>query len=79
MYYYVYYYSFICIYVYILVCRNDYTPHDKGVSAKKVIPISHNLRVLKTKTKDYSGKILHNFMLEEVTDIGPSNIAKFGR
>ena len=65
--------------MYTYINRSDYTPYDKGVSAKKSIPITHNLRVLKTKTKDYSGKILHNFMLEEVSDIGPSNVAKFGR
>jgi len=46
---------------------------------KKRIPIQHTHRVLKIKSKDYKGYgALHNFMLEEVLDYGPANIAKFG-
>ena len=31
------------------------------------------------KTKEYKGYgVLHNFMLEELMDYGPANVAKFG-
>ena len=52
----------------------------RAVHAKKVITIRGNLRVLKIHTKDYSGHgLLHNFMIEEVHDYGPSNVGKFAR
>ena len=53
----------------ILSCRADYQYNPRGSSAsvKKRILITHNLRLLKIKTKDYGkGQTLHNFMLEEV-------------
>jgi hypothetical protein len=31
------------------------------------------------KSKEYGGQMLHNFMLEEIFDYGPVNVAKFGR
>ena len=40
--------------------------------------MAHNLRVLKIHRKEYSGHgSMLNFMLEEVLDYGPTNIAKF--
>lgn len=53
----------------VLSCRADYQYNPRGSSAsvKKRILITHNLRLLKIKTKDYGkGQTLHNFMLEEV-------------
>jgi hypothetical protein len=39
-------------------------------SVKKKILITHNLRMLKIKTKEYGkGQTLHNFMLEEVPQL----------
>jgi hypothetical protein len=61
--------------------RSDYQYNPRGSmsAVKKKIPIVHNLRMMKIKTKDYGkGKLLHNFMLEEVMDYGPTNVAKFG-
>ena len=53
---------------------------NMGRNAKKVIPIIPILRVLPIKLKTYAGKgALYNFMLEEVRDYGPTNIAKFAR
>ena len=46
----------------------QYNPRGSSASVKKRILITHNLRLLKIKTKDYGkGQTLHNFMLEEVT------------
>ncbi len=57
--------------------RIEYQKNPKGY--KKKIPITHNLRVLQIKSKDYKGLgPVHNFMLEEVLDYGPSNVGKFG-
>lgn len=45
----------------------QYNPRGSSASVKKRILITHNLRLLKIKTKDYGkGQTLHNFMLEEV-------------
>lgn len=49
--------------------RTDYQYNPRGsmASVKKKILITHNLRMLKIKTKEYGkGQTLHNFMLEEV-------------
>ena len=62
-----------------MLSRNDYISSPRGTGMKKSIPLTPNLRVLKIKTKEYSGKIMHNFMLEEVHDFGPVNVAKFAR
>ena len=59
----------------LFVCRADYQYNPRGSSAsvKKRILITHNLRLLKIKTKDYGkGQTLHNFMLEEVGNLYPS-------
>jgi len=59
--------------------RTDYEYNKSRAEVKKRIPIQHTHRVLKIKTKEYKGYgVLHNFMLEEVMDYGPANIAKFG-
>lgn len=62
--------------------KNDFTlSRTRGDSkrASRVIPIEHNLRPLKIKSKSYPGRgNVYNFMLEEVKDFGPINIAKFG-
>ena len=53
----------------IYIYRTDYQYNPRGStgSVKKKILITHNLRLLKIKTKDYGkGQTLHNFMLEEV-------------
>ena len=48
--------------------RADYQYNPRGSTAmKKKIPITHNLRMLKIKSKAYGkNQMLHNFMLEEV-------------
>ncbi len=63
----------------IIVCDRLDRQRDPK-SYKKKIPITHNLRVLQIKAKEYKGLgPVYNFMLEEVLDYGPSNIGKFGR
>lgn len=58
--------------------KTDFEHNPRGSQAKKVVPMKHNLRVLKVKAKDYKGKgILYNFMLEEIFDFGPTNLVKF--
>ena len=61
-------------FLFLFVCRADYQYNPRGSSAsvKKRILITHNLRLLKIKTKDYGkGQTLHNFMLEEVGNLYP--------
>ena len=66
--------------LYLYRTRADYEDgggynHSK---CKKVIPITQLLRPLKIKSKEYESMgVLHNFMLEEIKDYGPSNLAKF--
>ncbi len=66
--------------LYLYRTRADYEDgggynHSK---CKKVIPITQLLRPLKIKSKEYESMgVLHNFMLEDIKDYGPSNLAKF--
>jgi len=64
-----------CLFLY--RSKDDYESSRNGSKAKRKIPITQSLRPLKIKTKEYDIGILHNFMLEEIKDYGPSNIAKF--
>jgi hypothetical protein len=58
-------------------CKQDFM-HPTGNGYKKKIHITHNLRCLKIHRKEYSGfGSMMNFMLEEVLDYGPVNVAKF--
>eukprot|EP01037_Dinobryon_pediforme_P029137 gene29137-32671_t len=59
--------------------RLDYQYNPKGTpNFKKKIPITHNLRLLQIKAKEYKGYgLVYNFMLEEVLDYGPANVGKF--
>lgn len=51
-----------------------------GANCKKKIPITHQMRVLQIKAKDYKGfGTLHNFMLEDIQDFGTVNVGKFAR
>lgn len=62
-------------------CREDFIGSPSRIQLtppKKAIPITHNLRLLKIKAKDYRGTVMYNFMLEEVMDYGPANVGKFG-
>ncbi len=60
--------------------REDYQFTSKGAQPRKKIPITHNLRILRIKTKEYKGLgVVHNFMVEENMDYGLVNIAKFAR
>lgn len=60
--------------------RADRQFQNRGAQPKKVIPITHNLKLLKIKPKEYKGfGILYNFMLEEIMDYGPVNVGKFAR
>lgn len=64
--------------LYLYKSKMDYDLNMRGSGFKKRIPIAYNLRCLKIHRKDYSGiGSLLNFMLEEVLDYGPSNVAKF--
>jgi hypothetical protein len=66
--------------LYLYRSRADYEDgggynHSK---CKKIIPITQLLRPLKIKSKEYESMgVLHNFMLEDIKDYGPSNLAKF--
>lgn len=64
--------------LYLFRSKSDYEVNGYHANAKKRIPITQHLRPLKIKAKDYSEiGILYNFMLEEIKDYGPSNLAKF--
>ncbi|RYY79587.1 hypothetical protein EON63_17150 [archaeon] len=56
----------------------DCVSNRAGVGAKKRIVITHNMRVLQIKCKEYKGHgMLYHFMLEELMDYGPNNVGKF--
>ena len=65
-----------------IIVRADFQNNPTGShsAAKRVIPIKHTYRILKVHPKEYSGLgILYNFMVEEIFDYGPVNVAKFAR
>ena len=70
-----------CLHVYRK--RVDYklnlsNPHNPDHWPKKKYPISQFLRPIQLKNKQYPDYgLLWNFMLEEIKDFGPSNLAKF--
>ncbi len=43
--------------LYIYRTRVDYQYNPEGTNAKRVIPITHNLRVLPIKAKEYRGRL----------------------
>jgi len=64
--------------LYLYRTKSDFLHNPRYTGYKKKIPIVHNLRALKIHRKDYPGLgSMLNFMLEEVFDYGPVNVAKF--
>lgn len=64
----------------LLLYRNkqDYEYNPGGTRVKKDVAITHKLRCQKVHQKEYEGYgMLYNFMLEEMEDYGPANVAKF--
>ena len=58
----------------------DHNPSGSHSAAKRVIPIKHTMRALNVHPKEYPGLgIMYNFMVEEIFDYGPVNVAKFAR
>jgi hypothetical protein len=58
--------------------KSDYEYNPTGTRVKKDVVISSKLRCQKVHPKDYNGYgTLYNFMLEEIEDFGPVNVAKF--
>merc|ERR1719487_634598 len=63
--------------LYVYRNEHDYRYNPAETMVKKKVPITRKLVVNKVKRKEYDGVWLHNFMLQEETDFGLTNLAKF--